>query len=377
MYSSLSIKNFRGIESLQLDKLQSINLLVGKNNVGKSTVLEAAFLLSGVGRPEVLLSLGYARGQVFQGNDETWRALFMEMDPAISIEIDGQANRKRRHLKIEGLPPEGWQANPAGASNSGQNQLRSGTVGIAVPISAVAMGSITTLPDDFAIGKLQITQLATDGREIKTVIMRDSASGSMTVLPPPGLPAEILPCVLIPGGAWPTHLELVMEISSLAEKKGEESLIESLKFVDPRISRIEVLSKGTLPTIHLDVGLKKLLPLAVAGAGTVRLFTIATKLVVVRDGLLLIDEVDNGLHHTVMDKLWDFLAVQAKRLNVQVIVTTHNDEMIQSAARCLRVRGMPMGLFRVDVADDGKHRVTSYDAEAIESVLESNFEVRS
>ncbi|WP_462136871.1 AAA family ATPase, partial [Candidatus Mycalebacterium sp.] len=47
-FKSIKIENFRGIESLKIDNLERINLFVGKNNCGKTTILESIYLLSGM-----------------------------------------------------------------------------------------------------------------------------------------------------------------------------------------------------------------------------------------------------------------------------------------------------------------------------------------
>ena len=208
-------------------------------------------------------------------------------------------------------------------------------------------------------------------------IKRDLSNNLInTVMAPTNPRVTIVPSALIPSAALLIGPELVRQFSALSEGKGQDDLIRSLKFVDPRICRVEVLSKGVLPTLHLDIGLDRLLPLAVTGAGTVRMFTIATNLAVCRDGVLLIDEIDDGLHHSVMPQLWEFLAEQCERFNVQVFATTHNDEMIRSALECLDDESRRPGLFRIDESKGG-HGVVSYPYEAIKSVLESNFEVRS
>ena len=358
MYSSLSIKSFRSIKSLEFSELRRINLLVGKNNVGKSTILEAVFLLCGINRPDALDSLGNARGQFVQPSDEVWRAFFARMSPEKPVEIKGTFNETDRRLTIEGLPPDGLSS-VAPTSRTG------------------APEPITKLPVDFSIGRLDITQCANDGQEDKITIKRD-LSGNLinTVMTPPNPKVTIIPSALIPSAALLIGPELVRQFSSLSEGKGQDDLIKSLQFIDPRICRVEVLSKGVLPTLHLDIGLDRLLPLAVTGAGTVHMFTIATNLAVCRDGVLLIDEIDNGLHHSVMPQLWEFLAEQCERFNVQVFATTHSDEMIRSALECLDDESRRPGLFRIDESK-GSHKVVNYTYEAIRSVLESNFEVRS
>ena len=88
------------------------------------------------------------------------------------------------------------------------------------------------------------------------------------------------------------------------KRKQERDVLEALRLIEPAVQRIEVLSEPGGPSLYLDLGLDALGPLAVCGEGIVRLFSIIVELIASRNGVLLIDEIDNGLHYTVMPKLW-------------------------------------------------------------------------
>ena len=356
MYSSLSIENFRGIRSLRIDNLQRINLVVGRNNAGKTSLLEAAILLGGGGNsPNVALALGQTRGQLLQGSDEIWRALFWQMAPDHPVRISGIRGGQECAVTIEGLA---YDATPV-----------AGEAGVQVP------APITTLREDSEIGRLRFVHHLADGRKLETMVTRDPNSGGINRVPSLVERPAIIPTVLVPA-SWPVTLEAAGEFSALLENQREADVVRALQSIDPRIKRVELLLKGMFPTLHLDLGLGRLLPLAVAGAGVVRLFMIALKFAIVRGGLLLVDEIENGLHHSVIDELWKFVANQAEAFDVQVIATTHSDEMMRSAARCQRARSEPLGLFRLDLVH-GEHRAACYNDEALQAVLESNFEVRA
>ena len=61
-YEQLKIENFRGIKSLEIDDLARVNLFVGRNNCGKTSVLEAASLLTGMSDPTLILGIENLRG---------------------------------------------------------------------------------------------------------------------------------------------------------------------------------------------------------------------------------------------------------------------------------------------------------------------------
>ena len=106
MYSRISIKNFRGIGSLEVDGLRRINLIVGRNNSGKTTFLEGLFLLGGA-TIRVCNRTRSVRGQRYEEGrpDQVWRSLFHNMDPKESPEISGHwaQELRERVLTVQAL----------------------------------------------------------------------------------------------------------------------------------------------------------------------------------------------------------------------------------------------------------------------------------
>ena len=98
-YSSLSIQNFRGIESLEVAELRRVNLLVGRNNCGKSSVLEAFLLLTGMAQPTLAVSLSNVRGLLIRNNDNL-ASMFRDQDVAVPIVIRGKLDEQERELQI-------------------------------------------------------------------------------------------------------------------------------------------------------------------------------------------------------------------------------------------------------------------------------------
>lgn len=105
-----------------------------------------------------------------------------------------------------------------------------------------------------------------------------------------------------------------------------------MKLVEPRTQGIDVLSEsGGVSVVYIDVGLPSLLPLASAGEGFVRLFALIMGVTASGEGVLLVDEIDNGLHHSVMRKFWGLLRKMVAQHDVQVFATTHNEELLEQA----------------------------------------------
>ena len=108
MYKSLHIRSFRCFKDLRLNELSPVNLIVGQNNVGKTALLEAIFVHSGVTNPELALRLGSYRGMMSgykfpPGPPFPWDTLFRNLDPSVPIEIasiDENGHSRRSQLTV-------------------------------------------------------------------------------------------------------------------------------------------------------------------------------------------------------------------------------------------------------------------------------------
>jgi AAA15 family ATPase/GTPase len=69
-YSDLQISNFRSVKDLSLDGFSRVNLFTGKNNCGKTTILEALFVLSGMSNPNLPITINTFRDLILTSDDE-------------------------------------------------------------------------------------------------------------------------------------------------------------------------------------------------------------------------------------------------------------------------------------------------------------------
>ena len=107
--------------------------------------------------------------------------------------------------------------------------------------------------------------------------------------------------------------------------------MEILQHIEPRIKSIAVLKSG----VNVDIGLNRLVPINMLGDGIRKLLAIITSLYECKKGLVLIDEIDNGMHFSSLSSLWKAIIKTANLLDVQVFATTHNIESLQSLNKVL------------------------------------------
>ena len=357
MYSRILIENFRGIGRLEVDGLRPINIIVGRNNCGKSTFLEALFLLGAATEPHLTSTLAQLRGQrqVNGATDALWRPLFRNLDPRAPIKIQGhwEAELLGRELLIQAS-----QDSPTVFDSSSQTIEGSGS---------------SSVGRDFPVGRLEYEYTDGLGNKKDSFARYDPQTGGIHSRPV--MREDHVITTLLSARFFPGQLEDLHLFSTLVKRKQEGDVLEALRLIEPALERIEVLSEPGGPSLYLDIGLDALVPLAVCGEGIVRLFSIIVELIASRNGGLLIDEIDNGLHYTVMPKLWELLGSLVEKHHVQVFATTHNDELMRSALEVFAGKEGVLGLFRIDRRGD-RHVMVGYDDEAMEAVLETHFEVR-
>lgn len=126
-------------------------------------------------------------------------------------------------------------------------------------------------------------------------------------------------------------------------------------------------------------GEPKPLPLNSLGDGAQRMLLLAVALVSAQDKLLLLDEIEAGLHYSVIEKLWETIFEYAKKLNVQVFSTTHSSDAVKTFLYAMgkSKNGDEGAYFRMQRNRSSEQiEVIAYDAERLESALESNLETR-
>src|SRR5207244_1531771 len=110
----------------------------------------------------------------------------------------------------------------------------------------------------------------------------------------------------------------------------EELVVRALRFIDTEIERVAPLvspywfggtSRGGFVVRRRG---EERVPIGSFGDGIWRMFALAVALSRVKGGLLLIDEIDTGLHFTVMTEMWRFVNDVSKEFNIQVFATTHS-----------------------------------------------------
>jgi hypothetical protein len=156
----------------------------------------------------------------------------------------------------------------------------------------------------------------------------------------------------------------------------EDDILEVLKIIEHRLTKIRAVGTKLGSTLHGDIDMGRLVPFPLMGAGIVRLTNIALHIANAPNGIVLIDEIENGLHHSVMTKIWEAVALMAKKTNTQVFATTHSRECIASAHEVFSAgESYDFRLHRLEYLKD-KIRAVTYSQKALDSAIKFEMEVR-
>ena len=364
MFTSFTLKNFRCFRELQIEPLERINLIAGENNTGKTALLEAIFLHLGPNNPELTLRLNAWRG-IEQSNvdaEEIWGWLFLGRHIDATIEIlgmySGRCGEQQNTLQIHLEEPEEARLVPNKETDQPSSISR----------------SLTTAPSWRELAwKFQDTigQSWTSRISLSSAGMKVSQAH---LPPPPSGPGPLPGRFLTTRARFPK--EDVECFSKLEQIGRQDEVLAPLKFLEPRLCRLAVLATSGVPFIHGDIGIGRLVPMPMMGEGIVRLFSMVLAIANAPGGTVLIDEIENGLHHSVLVPVWQALAQAARQANVQIFATTHSYECVMAAHEAFAADSIyDMRLHRLERAGEDI-KVTTYDQESLDISLENNWEIR-
>ena len=120
----------------------------------------------------------------------------------------------------------------------------------------------------------------------------------------------------------------------MVKRNKKQVVIDALKEFDPDIESIEALPDGLYLAMK---GLHELLPISMAGDGVRRMINIMATIASEDYHIVMIDEFDNGLHYTTHKLMWRVLLKFIEKHNIQLFVTTHNLECLQSLEAVIKM----------------------------------------
>ncbi len=357
MLKRLQIRNFRGFNALKIDPLSGINLIVGKNNSGKTSLLEAIFLLSGGGNAQVAINDNVIRGlkpSDISTGDPFWKQLFSDLDIGRCVEIEAD------HI------------------SHGQLNLEISLKRQTTTEFSLNRTNGTSVTNGFDERSLVFQYSGSSSKSVKSHI-RMTGQGFEVNQPAINFPFQVIMLSSRIGNIQ----EDAIRLGRLRRQKQEDLILKALQVIEPKLQSIEDNSSSGIPLIWGDIGLSELVPLSVMGEGMTKIARLVLAISSVPDGVVLVDEVEIGIHHSVLPDVWRVIDEAARQFRTQIFATTHSFECVMAAHESLskdRFR-----LHRLEIADkrgttgDGQfqtNRCVTYEPHVIDAAIRHNLEVR-
>lgn len=321
---SLRLKNFKCFEDFMMDNIGQFNLIVGANNSGKTSLLEGLLLMQGDGDRYLYHALRkrYGVNSSEVGSAEfDFIQLFKPRDKGSEpIELLIEYNfgfPKRWRLDSMSLKEvkEDGRANNALVRTYSSHDIAEMKSDLRLLVSGHSNSAIQNKvgPDEWAVGVSRL-------KEQEFELRKD----------------DFLPFV----SASDLHgIDMVdMYTASIQRDKArKKALVDAMRMIIPELEDIEptpaIVPWGSVIGLWLS-SQDRIVPLADYGDGAVRIFRLALTMIHLHSGLhsrtLLIDEVDYGIHRGKLPEFWKQLIEIAQRLEIQLFMTTHNEECVRA-----------------------------------------------
>lgn len=375
MLSRVEIENYRGFTSYRMDGLAQVNLLVGKNNSGKTALAEAIHLVTAGGDPAVLAEAAHRRGETTVSDDtsrqfsdlthffhghqiEAGSSFSLCSDngyPTLTVRLIPLQEQLSLFSDVESVgtgsfADEGFETRP--------------TYGVVVE-GAVGFG-----------GGARDLALSERGGLIFNPRARSRRSVAVSDVP-------MRPTLFVPTDSVPIRLLSQMWRQAVLDANQQE-VVNAMRLVADSIQDIVVLPSDSpqrsLPTSRdwyvVTTEFKKPIPLGSFGDGVRRLMSLALSLSRVGGGTLLVDEIDTGLHYSVMADMWKLVVKKSVESNVQVFATTHSWDCIEGLSQLCQLEPDLMSKVAIHKIDHAIPHSVAFSGESIVRMVKSDMDPR-
>lgn len=367
--STLTVTRFRSLRNLTVGPFGRVNLITGKNNTGKSTLLEALALLLSNGDLGTFTSLIDHREQTDLERavalvEQPWfSSLFSDFpnlsdceDPlTVSSTSDPSTPPKTVEVKVVWLPerPDNERGNgnpdPANTKNGMGEPYKVPYLQIKTPSRGHRLIHLDSRTPITGTGLTDLTR----GNRVTFVHVDPFLSRSIGRL----------------GDLWDT----------VALTPAQDEVVKALQIIAPDIEAVSVIGgkngNGSRTVIARSRHFKTPVSLRTFGDGVNHLFGIILSLVKASGGVLLVDEIENGLHHSILPEVWKVIFRMAGELNVQIFATTHSWDCVDSFQKAANDHP-EVGVLARLTAHGGRIIPTLFNEEDLSVIASERIEVR-
>lgn len=341
MYQTFKIRNFRKLTDFEIRDLQLVNLISGPPGMGKTSFLEALYIQRSIhNKPRYqaphILNLAHYHGEDILSLTD----LFYKRNPEEEIEflIEGVSLSQRTRLRYV---------------NDLKELREVGTVFGRLPEEVIRINHYDL--DDAARHETAYLAMV-DG---KVYLVAEPLDGH---LPPPVYP-EVDPNVV--------------DFGRIQEQGKYDTLISFLREAYLPLTRLMILPHRGKPQLFAEIDLDEIRPFYTLGGSVLKFFRIAAGICLTPGGLVFFNDLERGLHHSLLPYVWKFIAVNVRESKTRVFITTQSYECIKQAHKVFSEGpSYDFRYYRFSYNKEGKICAIGYDEEVLEGALETGLEMR-
>jgi hypothetical protein len=171
--------------------------------------------------------------------------------------------------------------------------------------------------------------------------------------------------------------ELAQRYTNLRLRGHDKDFLNALRALEPTLKSIEILATTT-PTLYFTLRGRPPLPITIMGEGMTAVASYAATIFETPGRLVLIDEVENGIHYSALEKVWTQIGRAVKATGTQVVASTHSYECVRAAYQAFRSDPDALQLIRLRSREDSPTAIEAvdYDLESLEGALDMNLDLR-
>lgn len=383
MLDSLHIKNFRCFEDLTIPSLGRVNLIVGKNNSGKSTLLDAIYLYANSGNIWAIQKVLTERNEFPLLDTPQQSSPFSASQPnnQTRMAFDALANifSKNNNSNIcliasKNKSGETISINLEKTTDIENSKKKYNIKSVPSYYNPAQTSQEQPLQEGFLVTKTQTNKIYTEltnyVASVPYTITHDLSQTNFNI---PIINNKVI-------GTYLYYETSLADIWSKLQDDGKDLKInELLKIVEPNIDRAYYTVDGKIAKIQIrNNGTQTLKSL---GEGVSRIFQLFILAYASEGGILIIDEIENGLHHSIQAAVWKQLFEATKKLDIQVFATTHSEDTVKAFCKVAvadeEIDGKLIALARsAKTSNEGQIFPIIYEEDKLQTFIEMGMEVR-
>ena len=347
LLEELKITNFRVFDSLKIEGLSKINLFVGKNNSGKTSVLEAIFLLLGMSNPALPNGINLFRG--LNNPAKQIKYLFHNLSYRNKPTFSGKfSNNAERWLELD------MQFQNNDFSND---------------ISSLSTPKISGIELKFACKEKH------SPKQSHTSLF-DLESGKIAT--PRNYHELFNAAFLTPRNS---NFNPLLSLTEIIKRKNGDKVLQILQETfDENIIGLYPMGDGIYFNLK-DV--EEYVPENIMGDGIRRFLSIVTSVLEKEkeNSFVLIDEIENGLHYTAYKNLWKSLLAFVEQREIQLFITTHSIETLACLKSILEEEKYEKmrdysSVFAISKTAQSEYKAYKYSYEEFKTAIDNDIELR-